>query len=257
MLEAGVPVAVVLSDRPCAAPRPGRGAGAAAELVDRREWGGFGADFDREGFTAAVTPTLVAHQVDLVAMAGFGTVLTEPVHGAFADRILNTHPALLPAFPGWHGVHDALAAGVSVTGCTVHLATLEMDAGPILAQESVPVLPGDTAATLHERIKEVERRSTRPPWPGGCRRARPPPDRLDGLPGRRRAASPRRTRRRRRREAVRRGDAYVRALLSVYDKNGLVELAGPVRAGLGAGGQRQHGSRADAGRRSPTSRWRR
>ena len=62
-----------------------------------------------------------------------------------------------PAFPGWHGVRDALAAGVAETGCTVHLATLEMDAGPILAQEVVPVLPGDTEATLHERIKVVER----------------------------------------------------------------------------------------------------
>ena len=101
--------------------------------------------------------TLVAHQVDLVAMAGFGTVMTEAVHRAFPDRILNTHPALLPAFPGWHGVRDALAAGVTETGCTVHLATLEMDAGPILAQEVVPVLPGDTEETLHERIKVVER----------------------------------------------------------------------------------------------------
>ena len=101
--------------------------------------------------------TLVAHQVDLVAMAGFGTVMTEAVHRAFPDRILNTHPALLPAFPGWHGVRDALAAGVPETGCTVHLATLEMDAGPILAQEVVPVLPGDTEETLHERIKVAER----------------------------------------------------------------------------------------------------
>jgi phosphoribosylglycinamide formyltransferase-1 len=65
---------------------------------------------------------------------------------------------LLPAFPGWHGVRDALAAGVSETGCTVHLATVEMDAGPILAQEAVPVLPGDTEESLHERIKVVERR---------------------------------------------------------------------------------------------------
>ena len=101
--------------------------------------------------------TLVAHQVDLVAMAGFGTVMTEAVHRAFPHRIVNTHPALLPAFPGWHGVRDALAAGVPETGCTVHLATLEMDAGPILAQEVVPVLPGDTEETLHERIKVVER----------------------------------------------------------------------------------------------------
>ncbi len=90
-------------------------------------------------------------------MAGFGTVLGQSVHDAFPGRILNTHPALLPSFPGWHAVSDALAAGVSETGTTVHLATLEMDAGPVLAQEAVPVLPGDTEATLHERIKAVER----------------------------------------------------------------------------------------------------
>ena len=72
--------------------------------------------------------------------------------------MLNTHPALLPAFPGWHGVRDALAAGVDVTGCTVHLANLEVDAGPILAQEEVVVHPDDDEASLHERIKVVERR---------------------------------------------------------------------------------------------------
>ena len=157
MFEVGLPVRVVLSDRPCAALALAEEHGAAAELVDRELYGGFGPDFDREAFTTSVSATLVAHQVDLVAMAGFGTVMTEAVHRAFPDRILNTHPALLPAFPGWHGVRDALAAGVPETGCTVHLATLEMDAGPILAQEVVPVLPGDTEASLHERIKVVER----------------------------------------------------------------------------------------------------
>ena len=135
MFEAGLPVTTVLSDRPCAGLDLAEEHGAAAELVDRTPYGGFGPDFDRDGFTATVAATLVAHQVDLVAMAGFGTVMTEAVHRAFPGRILNTHPALLPAFPGWHGVRDALAAGVAETGCTVHLATLEMDAGPILAQE--------------------------------------------------------------------------------------------------------------------------
>ena len=157
MFEAGLPVTTVLADRPCPALALAEEQGAVAELVDRRSYGGFGADFDRAGFTRTVAATLVAHQVDLVAMAGFGTVMTEEVHGAFPDRILNTHPALLPAFPGWHGVRDALAAGVPETGCTVHIATLEMDAGPVLAQERVPVLAGDTEETLHERIKVVER----------------------------------------------------------------------------------------------------
>ncbi len=157
MFDAGLPVKTVLADRPCVGLDLARERGAAAELVDRKAYGGFGKSFDREGFTATVAATLVAHQVDLVAMAGFGTVMTQAVHDAFPGRMLNTHPALLPAFPGWHGVRDALAAGVSETGCTVHLATLEMDAGPILAQRAVPVFPDDTEETLHERIKVVER----------------------------------------------------------------------------------------------------
>jgi phosphoribosylglycinamide formyltransferase-1 len=157
MFEAGLPVTIVLADRSCAGLRLAEDHWAAAELVDRKAYGGFDAGFDREGFTATVAATLVAHQVDLVAMAGFGTVMTQAVHTAFPNRIVNTHPALLPLFPGWRGVRDALAAGVIETGCTVHLATLEMDAGPILAQQAVPVLPGDTEESLHERIKVVER----------------------------------------------------------------------------------------------------
>jgi phosphoribosylglycinamide formyltransferase-1 len=91
-------------------------------------------------------------------MAGFGTVLGATLQEVYAGRVVNTHPSLLPAFPGWHAVEEAIAYGVKVTGCTVHLVTLEVDAGPILAQEAVPVLPGDTAERLHERIKATERR---------------------------------------------------------------------------------------------------
>jgi phosphoribosylglycinamide formyltransferase-1 len=158
MLAERLPVTVVVADRQCRAVEVGRDAGVDTVVVDRRAWGGFGPGFDRRGFTEAVSEVLVSRTVDLVAMAGFGTVLDEPVHRAFPGRILNTHPALLPAFPGWHGVEDALAAGVAVTGCTVHVATLEMDAGPILAQAEVPVHEGDTPELLHERIKQVERR---------------------------------------------------------------------------------------------------
>ena len=153
MLQRGVPVALVLSDRPCAGLEVAARNNVDAVLVDRRDFGGFGGDFDRRAYTVALTETLRAAEVDLVAMAGFGTVVDQPLHDAFAGRILNTHPALLPAFPGWHAVEAALAAGVKVTGCTVHLA-----AGPILAQETVPVRDDDTVATLHERIKTVERR---------------------------------------------------------------------------------------------------
>jgi phosphoribosylglycinamide formyltransferase-1 len=157
MFDAGLPVTTVISDRPCAALSLARAHGAADELIDRQGYGGFGPRFDRDGYTATVAATLVAHQVDLVAMAGFGTVLSQRIFDTFPDRIVNTHPALLPAFPGWHGVRDALEAGVEKTGCTVHLATLAMDAGPILAQDVVPVFPDDTESTLHERIKVAER----------------------------------------------------------------------------------------------------
>ncbi len=203
ILDASLPVVVVVADRPCAALDIARDAGIEAVLVDRADHGGFGPSFDRTAFTAALTGALVDRGIDVVVMAGFGTVLDAPVHGAFPGRILNTHPALLPAFPGWHAVEEALAAGVAETGTTVHVATLEMDAGPILAQQAVPVLPGDTVDALHERIKRVERVL----YPATIRAF------VDGLaaaslhaPG-----SP--------------PEVEMRALLSVYDKTGLVELA--------------------------------
>jgi phosphoribosylglycinamide formyltransferase-1 len=155
ILDAELPVAVVVVDRVCPAIDRAESVGAAVELVERES---FGDDFDRDGYTHRVVDALKRHDVDLVAMAGFGTILAQEIHDAYPARILNTHPALLPAFKGWHAVRDALAAGVDVTGCTVHLATLEVDEGPILAQEEVAVLPDDTEETLHERIKEVERR---------------------------------------------------------------------------------------------------
>ena len=157
-LEDGLPVAVVVADRPCRALLIAKKASIPAELVDRSRWGGFGDSFDRVGYTRAITAMLRSHEVELVAMAGFGTVLAQPIHEAYPMRILNTHPALLPLFPGWHAVREALAAGVKETGCTVHYAVLAMDAGPVVAQKPVPVLAGDTEETLHERIKQVERR---------------------------------------------------------------------------------------------------
>jgi phosphoribosylglycinamide formyltransferase-1 len=155
MLERDLPIVVVVADRPCGALAVAEREGIAVEVVERNS---FGADFDRVAYTHEVVDALARHGVDLIAMAGFGTILSKPVHDAFPDRIVNTHPALLPAFKGWHAVEDALAAGVKVTGCTVHYARLEVDDGPILAQEAVTVLPGDTVETLHERIKAVERR---------------------------------------------------------------------------------------------------
>ncbi len=157
IIAAGLPVRLVVADRPCRGLTVAAESGLISVLVDRSEFGGFGSGFDREAYTRALTSVLLDADVDVVAMAGFGTLLDRPIHEAFPGRILNTHPALLPAFPGWHAVADALAAGVDRTGTTVHVATLEMDAGPILAQAAVAIVPGDTEASLHERIKEVER----------------------------------------------------------------------------------------------------
>jgi phosphoribosylglycinamide formyltransferase-1 len=154
ILHAGLPVALVAADRPCRALGIADEAGVPAEMVERTAWG---PTFDRDAYGEQLVKVLRSHGVDLVVMAGFGTVVPQ-LTDAFPGRVLNTHPALLPAFKGWHPVRDALAAGVKVTGTTVHIATAEVDDGPILAQEAVEVLPGDTEETLHERIKQVERR---------------------------------------------------------------------------------------------------
>ena len=155
MVAAHLPIDLVVVDRPCRALDIASEHGVEGVLVERTS---FGADFDRAGYSADVVGVLREHRIDLVAMAGFGTVFGAPVFAAFPGRVINTHPALLPAFKGWHAVEEALRAGVKVTGCTVHVATEEVDSGPILAQEAVRVADDDTVDTLHERIKEVERR---------------------------------------------------------------------------------------------------
>lgn len=155
LLGAELPIVVVIVDRRCGAEKVAEQAGVPVVLNERTD---FSKIFDRDSYTREIVEALDLHGVDVVVMAGFGTVLGAKVHERYAGRVLNTHPALLPAFKGWHAVEAAIEAGVKVTGCTVHLATLEVDDGPILAQEAVEVLDGDTVATLHERIKEVERR---------------------------------------------------------------------------------------------------
>ena len=113
---------------------------------------------DRQAWDAALTEAAAAHSPHLVVSAGFMKILGPQFLTKFQGRILNTHPTLLPAFPGAHGVADALAHGVKVTGCTVHLVDAGTDTGPILAQQAVAVLDDDDEATLHERIKVTERR---------------------------------------------------------------------------------------------------
>ncbi|KQS73479.1 phosphoribosylglycinamide formyltransferase [Modestobacter sp. Leaf380] len=112
---------------------------------------------DRAAWDDALARELAAHRPDLVVCAGFMRLLGPAVLAAFGGRLVNSHPSLLPAFPGAHAVRDALAAGVPVTGATVHLVDAGLDTGPVLAQAPVPVLAGDDEARLHERVKAVER----------------------------------------------------------------------------------------------------
>jgi phosphoribosylglycinamide formyltransferase 1 len=111
----------------------------------------------RTDWDAAITRACAAHAPDLVVLAGFMRLVGRPFLDCFGGRCVNTHPALLPSFPGMRAVRDALAHGVKVTGCTVFLVDEGVDAGPIVAQASVPVADDDDEATLHERIKVAER----------------------------------------------------------------------------------------------------
>ncbi len=111
---------------------------------------------DRAAWDAAITDAVASYEPDLVVSAGFMKILGASFLARF-PRVINTHPALLPAFPGAHAVRDALDYGVTVTGATAHLVDSGVDTGPVLAQVAVPVLDGDDEARLHERIKRAER----------------------------------------------------------------------------------------------------
>lgn len=118
----------------------------------------FGAFPDRESWGAEMLEQIRQWEPDLVILSGFMRLFPPTVVAALSPAMINTHPAYLPEFPGAHGVRDALAAGVTETGASVIVVDDGVDSGPILAQERIPVLVGDTEATLHERIKPVERR---------------------------------------------------------------------------------------------------
>lgn len=129
-----------------------RAAGIPTAVVDWK------AHASRADFTEAVCDAVVGAGAGAMVLAGFMRILTAEAIRRFPHRIVNVHPALLPAFPGAHAVPQALAHGVKVTGVTVHLVDELVDHGPIISQEAVPVLPGDTEASLHARIQAVEHR---------------------------------------------------------------------------------------------------
>lgn len=146
-------VALVVSDREEArALERARGRGIEAVFLDPK------AHPDRAGYDRALRELLERYRIECVALAGFMRIVGPEVVRAFPGRILNIHPALLPAFPGAHGVADALAWGAKVTGVTVHLVDEEVDHGPIVSQEAIRVRPDDTSETLEPRVHEVEHR---------------------------------------------------------------------------------------------------
>jgi phosphoribosylglycinamide formyltransferase-1 len=138
-------------DRPAAATGVGRRHGVATFSV-------LPADFPtRAQWDAGLAAAVAVFNPDLVVSAGFMRILGRAFLSQFGDRTINTHPALLPAYPGAHAVRDALAANAQITGCTVHQVDAGVDTGPVIDQRRVEIWPGDTEASLHERIKVQER----------------------------------------------------------------------------------------------------
>lgn len=140
----------VIADREADGLAHARAAGIPAQVVS------LAAHPDREAWDRALAAAVAAHDPQLVVLAGFMKLIGPPLLETYGGRIINTHPALLPSFPGAHGVRDALAHGVKVTGCTVIEVDAGVDTGRILAQRAVEIREDDTEAALHERIKAVE-----------------------------------------------------------------------------------------------------
>jgi phosphoribosylglycinamide formyltransferase-1 len=155
LLEAQLPVefAAVISNRADAAGLDfARARGVATAVVDHKAYP------DRAAFDAALAAEIDRHAPDLVVLAGFMRVLTDAFVNRYRGRMINIHPALLPAFPGLHTHERALAAGVKLHGCTVHFVTPEVDVGPIIVQAAVPVLADDTPDSLAARVLAQEHR---------------------------------------------------------------------------------------------------
>jgi phosphoribosylglycinamide formyltransferase-1 len=152
-------VVAVLADRECSGLSLAHARGVPTKVVEMKSFP------DRETWSDALRGEVLAHDPDLVVSAGFMRILSPVFVDEFEGRLINLHPALLPAFPGAHSVRDALAAGVTETGSTVHFVDREVDHGPTILQEPVPVERDDTEESLHTRIKAVEHRML----PQACR----------------------------------------------------------------------------------------
>lgn len=143
-------ICLVVADRPADGLARAQRAGIPTAVVAPGDFA------DRDTWSRALADVVAAHEPDWIVSAGFMRILSASFLDRFPQRVINSHPALLPAFPGAHAVPEALAYGVKITGCTVHLVDAGVDTGPIIAQEAVIVEPGDDEESLHERIKTVE-----------------------------------------------------------------------------------------------------
>jgi phosphoribosylglycinamide formyltransferase-1 len=155
LLDAALParIAAVISNEPHAGGlATAEAAGVPALVIDHRAYA------SKPEFESALAAAIERHGADLVVLAGFMRVLSASFIARFEGRLLNIHPSLLPAFPGLHTHRRALEAGARIHGCTVHFVTAEVDAGPIVVQAAVPVLPADTEETLAARVLEQEHR---------------------------------------------------------------------------------------------------
>ncbi len=155
LLAAKLPaqICAVISNEPAAVGlRTAQSKGVATTVIDHRAYA------QRADFDAALAQAIDAHRPDLVVLAGFMRVLTDGFVNRYSGRMINIHPSLLPSFPGLHTHRQALAAGVRVHGCTVHFVTPQLDHGPIIIQAAVPVLAGDSEATLAARVLAEEHR---------------------------------------------------------------------------------------------------
>lgn len=148
----GQVVVLAVNRADCGARERAERLGIPCEVIDHRQ------QPSREALDRALIGLFAAHRVDLVVMAGWMRIVTPVLIGAFPERLVNIHPSLLPSFRGADGVGQALAAGVTLAGCTAHLVTEEVDAGPILVQAAVPVLADDDRERLHARIQRQEHR---------------------------------------------------------------------------------------------------
>ena len=155
IIDDGIDVALVFSDQPSAyGLERAKNANIKTHVIDKADYKG-----RRKEYTREIVKVLKDNEIELIVLAGFMTIFSPDIFDDFSDRMLNTHPSLLPAFTGTYGLGTmtaTLEAGVKVTGVTVHIVTSEVDAGPILAQAEVPVLEGDDENILLERIQKVE-----------------------------------------------------------------------------------------------------